>query len=35
MSEFVMTVGGEAAATEASFGVGNPATAEVFAARAT
>jgi hypothetical protein len=34
MSEFVITVGGEATATEASFGVGHPATAEAFAARA-
>ena len=31
MSEFVMTIGGETAATEASFGVHNPATGEVFA----
>ena len=31
MSEFVMTIGGEPVATEASFGVRNPATGEVFA----
>jgi acyl-CoA reductase-like NAD-dependent aldehyde dehydrogenase len=31
MSEFVMTIGGEAAPTEATFGVVNPATGEVFA----
>jgi hypothetical protein len=35
MSEFVMAIGGETTATGASFGVRNPATAEVFAARAT
>jgi acyl-CoA reductase-like NAD-dependent aldehyde dehydrogenase len=31
MAEFTMTIGGEAAATEQSFGVRNPATGEVFA----
>ena len=31
MSEFVMTIGGETAGTEGSFGVCNPATGEVFA----
>ncbi len=31
MSEFVMTIAGEAAPTEATFGVVNPATGEVFA----
>jgi acyl-CoA reductase-like NAD-dependent aldehyde dehydrogenase len=31
MSDFSMTIGGEAVATEDSFGVVNPATAEVFA----
>ena len=31
MSDFTMTIGGEAVATEATFGVRNPATAEVFA----
>jgi acyl-CoA reductase-like NAD-dependent aldehyde dehydrogenase len=31
MSDFTMTIGGEAVATEGSFGVINPATGEVFA----
>jgi acyl-CoA reductase-like NAD-dependent aldehyde dehydrogenase len=31
MSDFTMTIGGEAVATEGTFGVRNPATAEVFA----
>jgi acyl-CoA reductase-like NAD-dependent aldehyde dehydrogenase len=31
MSEFVMTIDGQAAATEGTFGVRNPATGEVFA----
>ena len=31
MSEFVMTIAGEAAPTESTFGVRNPATGEVFA----
>ena len=31
MSDFVMTIAGEAAPTEATFGVRNPATGEVFA----
>jgi acyl-CoA reductase-like NAD-dependent aldehyde dehydrogenase len=31
MSDFVMTIAGEPAATEATFGVKNPATGEVFA----
>jgi hypothetical protein len=31
VSEFVMTIGGETAGTESSFGVHNPATGEVFA----
>jgi acyl-CoA reductase-like NAD-dependent aldehyde dehydrogenase len=31
MSDFSMTIGGEAVATEGTFGVRNPATAEVFA----
>ena len=31
MSEFVMTIGGETAPTEDTFGVRNPATGEVFA----
>jgi acyl-CoA reductase-like NAD-dependent aldehyde dehydrogenase len=31
MSDFTMTIGGEAVATEETFGVRNPATAEVFA----
>ena len=31
MAELTMTIGGEAAATEGTFGVRNPATAEVFA----
>ena len=31
MSEFVMTINGESAPTEGSFGVRNPATGEVFA----
>ena len=31
MSDFVMTIAGEAAPTEDSFGVRNPATGEVFA----
>jgi len=31
MSDFVMTIAGEPAAAEASFGVRDPATGEVFA----
>ena len=31
MSDFTMTIGGDAVATEGTFGVRNPATAEVFA----
>ena len=31
MSDFVMTIAGEPAPTEATFGVKNPATGEVFA----
>ncbi len=31
MSEFVMTINGESAPTEGTFGVRNPATGEVFA----
>jgi acyl-CoA reductase-like NAD-dependent aldehyde dehydrogenase len=31
MSELVITIGGEGVGTEASFGVRNPATGEVFA----
>ena len=31
MSEFVMTIAGDAAPTEGTFGVRNPATGEVFA----
>jgi len=31
MSEFVMTINGETAPTEGTFGVRNPATGEVFA----
>jgi acyl-CoA reductase-like NAD-dependent aldehyde dehydrogenase len=31
MTDFTMTIGGEAVATEGTFGVRNPATAEVFA----
>ena len=31
MSEFVMTIAGDSAPTEGTFGVKNPATGEVFA----